>query len=141
MIIFDLDGTLSLVGNRVKYLEQFPKDWDSFYESCTEDKVNKPIQTIFQLFRHRYSLKIVTGRRESTREKTLIWLADNDMGIHTEDLIMRPNNNYRHDTILKLELVKDFITEIEMVFEDRNSMVIKWRELGITCLQVAEGNF
>ena len=30
---------------------------------------------------------------------------------------------------------------IQMVFEDRNSMVKKWREMGLTVAQVAEGDF
>jgi hypothetical protein len=33
------------------------------------------------------------------------------------------------------------LDEIAFVLEDRNSMVKKWRELGLTCLQVAEGDF
>jgi len=138
IICFNMDGTLSLVGDRVKYLP----DWDSFYEACDEDKVNEPIADIFRMMKSKgHTIRIVTGRRESVRNKTLLWLQENDLYTNTYDLIMRPNGDMRHDTILKPLLVQDFVNEIEMVFEDRNSMVAKWREMGITCLQVSDGNF
>ena len=141
MIIFDLDGTLSIVGDRLKYLQGPKKDWDSFYEACGEDEVNFTIAKIFRELRYGNLVNIVTGRRESTREKTLNWLNKNGMRIPSSYLHMRKDGDYRHDTIVKPELVKDFIGEIEMVFEDRASMVNKWRELGLTVLQVAEGDF
>ena len=33
-VIVDIDGTISKVGERLKYLLQSPKDWDSFYNDC-----------------------------------------------------------------------------------------------------------
>lgn len=30
---------------------------------------------------------------------------------------------------------------VEIVFDDRNSVVKMWRLLGLTCFQVAEGDF
>jgi hypothetical protein len=33
------------------------------------------------------------------------------------------------------------ITQIKGVFDDRNQVVKMWREKGLTCFQVAEGNF
>ena len=142
MIIFDLDGTLSIVGDRVKYLQQELPDWDAFYEACGEDEPNEPMVRLFDMFYYdRQKLKIVTGRRESVRAKTVEWLNFHRIRIDPENLLMRPDGDTRHDTILKPELVKDFVNEIAMVFEDRNSMVKKWREMGLTCLQVAEGDF
>ena len=146
MIIFDLDGTLSIVGDRIKYLERptAKKDWDAFYSHCGEDNVNKPIALLYDTIvrtNRNGVVKVVTGRRESTRETTLEWFSRYGLLLSTENLLMRPDNDYRHDTLVKPELVKDFLHQITMVFEDRTSMVNKWRELGITCLQVAEGNF
>jgi hypothetical protein len=31
-VVIDIDGTISYVGERLKYLQQEPKDWDSFYK-------------------------------------------------------------------------------------------------------------
>jgi len=144
MTIFDLDGTLTIVGDRLKYLNRKPKDWDAFYEACGEDKPNEPVIAVFKAIYDwcGHDVKIVTGRRESTRWKTIEWLEDNTgIAFESDSLIMRPDDDHRHDTILKPEMVADFIPQIEMVFEDRDSMVKAWRELGITCCQVAEGNF
>jgi len=140
IIVFDLDGTLSIVGDRLKYLKQ--NDWDSFYEACGEDEINKEIADIFKILQKTdHKIKIVTGRRESVRKKTLDWLIFNHLLINTNDLHMRKDNDKRNDTIIKPKLIESFKDDILMIFEDRTSMVNKWRELGITCLQVADGNF
>lgn len=147
IIIVDIDGTLSKVGDRIKYLQQSPKDWDSFYSACFEDE---PIQEITDLVRflggfHR--VVFCTGRRESVRKETLKWLHCHLPGIVDEeesDLLMRPNKDHRHDTLVKPEQVEKAgidLNDIAFVLEDRNSMVAKWRELGLKCLQVADGDF
>jgi hypothetical protein len=38
IVIVDIDGTISKVGDRIKYLKQDPKDWESFYKDCFEDE-------------------------------------------------------------------------------------------------------
>jgi hypothetical protein len=142
MIVFDIDGTLSIVGNRVKYLQQEPKNWDAFYSACWQDKPNTPVVELCCNLEHHYDIIFVTGRREETRGVTLQWLYENGLGNDLNDkLFMRKDGDHRHDTIVKPELVKEFLGDIKMVFEDRNSMVAKWRELGIPCMQVAEGDF
>lgn len=141
MTVFDLDGTLSIVGDRMKYLTQPKKNWDAFYEACDQDAPNEPIIRLCRIMQQHSQVKIVTGRRESVRGKTLRWLKDHGIMIASEDLHMRLDRDCRHDTIVKPELVQEFIDNIDMVFEDRTSMVEKWRELGLCCLQVADGNF
>ena len=59
-------------------------------------------------------------------------------------LLMRKDVDFRHDTIVKPELLEKEgikLEDIAFVLEDRNSMVVKWREMGLICLQVAEGDF
>jgi len=145
IIVFDIDGTLSLVGDRKKCLEGPKKDWDQFYARCAEDEINAPIAELMEdiLFNvGTYEIVLVTGRRESCRQATEWWF-EKHFGIspQVEQLFMRPDGDYRHDTLVKPELVAPFMDRIKMVFEDRDSMVKKWRELGICCLQVAEGKF
>lgn len=142
-IIIDIDGTIAKVGDRLKYLKQEPKNWDLFYEHCNEDE---PIEDIVRLVQrlHFCGYKIVfcTGRRESVREKTEEWIKKN-LGFETchYRLLMRKDKDWRHDTIVK-PLMLDFpANEVFLVLEDRSSMVKKWRELGYTCLQVADGDF
>jgi len=145
VVIIDIDGTISKVGDRLKYLQQKPKDWDKFYEACDEDK---PIWEIIELIHSligNYEIYYCTGRRESVRNKTFKWLIDwVSVSIVDEELLMRKDGDYRHDTEAKPELLKEAgieLDKIAFVLEDRNTMVKKWRSLGLTCLQVAEGDF
>jgi hypothetical protein len=150
-IIIDIDGTIAKPGDRLKFIQGPNKDWDAFYEACFDDE---PIMTIIELIRllnRSYELVFCTGRRESVRTKTADWLLDHvylNGGAPTEcmkaKLLMRANNDYRHDAIVKPELLKNAgieVTDVAFILEDRNAMVTKWRELGFTCLQVADGDF
>lgn len=146
MIVFDIDGTLSIVGDRLKYIQGDKKDWDKFYAACGEDKPNRKIAEIHDsiVLADINEVIYVTGRRESCRDTTLEWLRLKLEGnIYSRQLFMRADGDFRHDTEVKPELIQNMINSgiIDMVFEDRASMVKKWRSLGITCLQVAEGDF
>lgn len=150
IVIVDIDGTISKVGDRLKYLKQKPVDWDSFYEACSDDE---PIENIINLVKslelQGYRIVYCTGRKESVREKTKEWIGQcmyvNQLVVPFDaDLLMRPNGDYRYDTIVKPEQLGKAgvsLDDIAFVLEDRNSMVKKWRELGLTCLQVADGDF
>jgi len=147
IVIVDIDGTISKVGERLKYLQSDPKDWDSFYNDCFEDEpIDQIISLVDTLYWAGYNLVFCTGRRESCREKTINWMKKHfeTEVVNRNLLLMRPDKDHRHDTEVKPELLKKAgieLNEVAFVLEDRNSMVQKWRELGLTCLQVAEGDF
>lgn len=142
-IIFDIDGTLSIVGDRVKCLEE--KDWDTFYERCAEDLPNLPIIDICSAYLALGDSCVIflTGRRESVRQKTMDWLQEYlpDHEINNRQLLMRPDGDFRHDTIVKPEILQQKGIKPFLVFEDRASMVRFWRDSGVTCVQVADGEF
>ena len=72
IVVVDIDGTISQVGERLKYLKQEPKDWDSFYNDCFEDEpIEEMIDLVYSLYLQGYQLVFCTGRRESCRGKTL----------------------------------------------------------------------
>lgn len=141
IIVFDIDGTLSIVGDRLKYLEK--KDWNSFYDACGEDFPNVPLMALFDSLIQDGNFKIVlvSGRRETCRYDTIIWLKKYSKFYSQAPIYLRRNGDMRPDTIVKMELCKDFIDDIFMVFEDRTSMVNMWRDRGVTCLQVNKGDF
>lgn len=146
IIIVDIDGTISKVGDRIKYLEQDPKDWDAFYAACGEDDPKWDIiYLVTGLISQGFEIVFCTGRRESVRNITQVWLNHKFLRhFHADELLMRHDGDFRHDTIVKPELLIEAgisTDRIFMVLEDRNSMVAKWREMGLTCLQVADGDF
>ena len=143
IIVFDIDGTLSITGDRLECIKKPRRDWDEFYDRVSEDKPNMPIIRILWGLVHlrKYRFVYCTGRRESCRADTIKWLEDYGIHLQPEDLFMRKAHDYRPDTIVKPEQLKHLLPQIEMAFDDRASMVKKWRELGITCLDVAGGDF
>ena len=153
VVVVDIDGTIAKVGDRLKYLEQKPKDWDAFYNACFNDEPYKDIVSLVQTFIDAgCTIVFCTGRRDSVRTDTLKWLNKHFKINHTNDigLLMRPSGDKRHDTEVKPELLyawqEDRLDEkrdyfIDYILEDRNSMVKRWRELGYRCLQVQEGDF
>ena len=59
-------------------------------------------------------------------------------------LAMRKAGDTRKDSIIKKEMFEEYVEDkykILFVLDDRNQVVEFWRSLGLTCLQVAEGDF
>ena len=57
---------------------------------------------------------------------------------------MREADDYREDSIVKAEMYDKYVKDkyhINFVLDDRNQVVKMWREIGLFCLQVADGNF
>lgn len=146
IIIVDIDGTISKIGDRLKYLFDTPKDWDSFYRHAFQDEpIQEIIDLVFALSLRGYKIVFCTGRKEIIRDRTEKWISKYfPFNFEYELLLMRENKDHRSDTQAKIELVSNagiLLQEIAFVLEDRNSMVKKWRSLGVKCLQCAEGDF
>ena len=57
---------------------------------------------------------------------------------------MRRTYDRRKDCVIKMEIFEQYINNIyfvEFCIDDRTQVVELWRSLGLTCLQVADGNF
>lgn len=147
IIICDIDGTISQVGERLRFLEQESKDWDSFYNDCFDDEpIPEMVMLISKLSQAGYQIIFCTGRRESVRDLTAKWIRKHTGNqLSCPRILMRSNGDYRHDTVVKPELLHllspDERQRIAFILEDRDSVVRVWRDLGYRCLQVAEGDF
>lgn len=140
IIVCDLDGTLALDHHRAHHLRKIPRDWDTYFSMCAEDSPNFAVIAVYTALAQRgYKMLIVTGRRDDYRKQTEEWLARHY--IHYSDLIMRPRDNRVDDHILKRLMVTKFFNRILLVLEDRQRVVDMWRKEGLTCLQVAPGDF
>lgn len=146
LIVFDLDGTLCDIEHRRSLVTKPRSDWLEFYRACVDDKPKKQVLRVMRaLLRERNMIQIWSGRSEIVREATMDWFnrhAPWAMGIK---LLMRPDKDYTPDNELK-EGWLDSIHEntdlrVELVFDDRQKVVDMWRRRGITCMQVATGNF
>jgi len=145
-IIVDLDGTLCNIDHRKKYIDGSlgKKDWDKFYEGCGEDKVNEWCEHII-VTTNSYGVPpiFITGRPEKYRGITNSWINDT-LGFLNTDLHMRPNDDFRKDSILKKELYEKHIKgkyDVLFAIDDRQQVVDMWREEGLVCLQCDKGDF
>ncbi len=142
-IIVDIDGTLANVEHR---LHLWPKHKKQFLsnEEIAKDGVNEWCSEILCAFRNPGIHTIFcSGRKESARETTVDWFIRNKLQ-YPHKLLMRADGDYRADTIVKREIYERDIEpfyEIMFVIDDRASVVEMWRELGLTCLQCAKGDF
>jgi hypothetical protein len=138
--LFDLDGTLCLKG------ERDPFGWDH----VGEDLPNVPVVKIARvLLRGRqplgkHPLGFLSGRPEQCRRQTTLWLLHHLVIPEVRYLWMRPDGDYRPDEVVKAEIYERDIKPyhvIEGVFDDRDKVVQTWRSIGLTCFQVADGDF
>jgi hypothetical protein len=138
-VLFDVDGTLALRNETDPNVRHFAA-WDR----VGEDLPNGPVIELARLVAEsgRYKLIVMSGRDEVCRWQTEMWLTA--QGVTFDDLHMRPHKDNRPDDVVKEELYRKHIEgryEVAWVVDDRLRVVRKWRELGLTCFAVAEGNF
>jgi hypothetical protein len=150
-IVCDLDGTLANCEHRVHHVRDKPKNWDAFYAGVREDKVNIPVNRVLCAFSRLahfgadYNIIFCSGRPERCREDTIWWLREECRLWHPPamQLLMRKDGDYRADYIVKQEILDAHIDKDRVLFvlDDRQQVVDMWRRNGMTCFQVAEGNF
>jgi phosphoglycolate phosphatase-like HAD superfamily hydrolase len=142
-IVFDLDGTLADCTHRLHHIKQRPANWPAFFAACSQDEPLEKIIAVAQaLHAAGHDIEIWTARCDSVRELTRAWLTD--LGIPHTLLLMRSEGDHRDDDQLKREWLGQALQEgfpVDLVFEDRKRIVDMYRAAGVTCLQVAEGNF
>lgn len=150
-IIFDIDGTLADIKHRLHFIEGDVKDWDGFYGAMSKDQPIFEMTDLLSTILNSWSLTqinsevvFVTGRPEKYRAKTMAWLQQQN---HIENLdkrlFMRKDGDHRPDYLVKKEIVEELRHRgtIKMAFEDRTQVVKMYREMGIRCLQVADGDY
>ncbi len=128
-VLVDLDGTLALMVSRNAY--------DT--GRCETDVVNEVVRGIIT---HHENVVLMSGRSEQFRSHTERWLATNN--ISYRELHMRADGDMRKDSIVKRELFEAHVRgtwNVGFVLDDRQQVVDMWRSLGLTCLQVAPGDF
>lgn len=132
--IVDMDGTLALMRGRSPYDES----------RVHEDLVNDDVaETVFMLaIKNGIHLIVMSARTEACRYATQQWLYDNR--VLYDELYMRTVGDMRRDREVKYDLFNEHVRgkyDVLGVFDDRDQVVAMWRELGLTCFQVAPGDF
>ena len=151
-VIFDLDGTLADIEARRKLATKptGKMDWDVFFapQLIALDSPNTPVIETAKALAEKYNIAIFSGRSKATKAVTMDWLDKH--GVSFNILKMRPTSHpwkFMPDDQLKQHWLDDLFPkdskrhDIVCVFDDRQKVVDMWRENGLTCMQVAPGNF
>jgi len=150
IVIFDVDGTLSDATHRRHYVvEPYPpvlgwkKDFKKFIELQTLDPPFIFTVTLAQKLAVDHDVHIVTGRHANHRKDTETWLRHQGVPYCALHMPRMGNRAFDRDDNLKREWLHSFKDrdKVIAVFEDRDRVVKMWREEGIQCFQVAEGDF
>ena len=141
IVIFDIDGTLADVSERIHHVQKKPKNWNAFFKGMAQDKaIHSMVRLCNILYASGIQIILCSGRSEEHREQTVAWLAQH--GVNYHDLLLRKNNDRRSDTDIKREILATLDkSKILFVVEDRGRVVEMWRSEGLVCLQCAPGEF
>ncbi len=136
-VVVDMDGTLAINNHGRSFYDEEKAIHDALFE-----EVYNSVLGLVNICKGLH-IVIVSGRDEGRgRDSTEQWLKKHQVP-HTS-LLMRPAGDTRPDNIVKKEIYEQHIKDkynVILVFDDRDSVVTMWRSLGLTCFQVAPGNF
>ena len=145
-LLFDLDGTLAIMRDRSPY--------DA--STCENDMVNLPVlECIRAMWLKGCKIIFVSGRDSKYRDPTVRfierhcrYIVDGQCECSEAipyELFMRPTGDCRKDSVVKLEIFDKYLRgkyNVLFCLDDRNQVVKEaWRAIGLTCFQVAEGDF
>lgn len=146
-IIFDLDGTLALIDERRALAAKADGkiNWKIFFDptNISLDQPNTPVIEMAKMLKDQgHSVVIFSGRDSISRKETINWL---DKHLVPFDVLkMRPEGSFTPDDVLKQDWLNNLFPDkssVLCVFDDRDKVVKMWRENGLTCMQVAQGDF
>jgi predicted kinase len=123
-IIVDIDGTIAEMNGRGPY------EW----KKVGSDKVRHNIVNVVRALNNSFII-LVSGRDEVCRPETEEWLQKNY--IPYDYLYMRPENDNRKDSSIKLEIFNKYIRDnfyVWVCLDDRPQVIRLWEALGINVL-------
>jgi len=141
-IIVDIDGTLARMVDRGPFDEHLVKN-DELFEYVARMVEHAAYSGCVIIF--------MSGRTDGCYDDTRDWLLEKLYFLGkgwdvSWKLIMRRTveDRGRPDDDVKYDLFRAHVAEkynVLYVIDDRNKVVKMWREIGLTCAQVAEGDF
>jgi hypothetical protein len=124
IVVFDIDGVIADVRHRLRFVEQKPKDWDSFFAAMDGDGA---LETGIALAREQaaqgHRIVYLTGRNEDYRDLTRDWLTRH--GLPEGRLLMRRADDRRPARLFKPAALRRIATDgdIVSVVDDDDAVV------------------
>lgn len=138
-VIVDIDGTVAHKGDH-----DGARAWYD-YDRVGEDMPHKDILDLVKMWQLSTFGHVIfmSGRDDSCKVATMVWL-EHHYGPTGWALFMRKTGDKRGDDVAKFDLFKEHVDGkyfIDYVIDDRDKVVRMWRQIGLRCLQVADGKF
>lgn len=149
-IMCDLDGTVSLfnkIGEKGRVEVMYPgaharNPYDA--SNADQDMLNEAVAAVIKNFYEKNTaILFCSGRKDEYEPQTRTFLDKHFPGMNYS-LFMRKTVDNRKDSIIKEEIYRANIEgkyNVLFVLDDRDQVVAEWRQLGLTCFQVAPGSF
>jgi hypothetical protein len=147
-IVIDLDGTLADCRHRIHLAHS--RRWDEFNSELLGDIPFRDVEWFLkELTSHRDIIVLaLTGRSDKYMDRTLVWLGKHGLSGVFDEVLMRPEGDYRSDHILKPLMLEEYfgskedaLRNVRFILDDRETVVAGWREYGIPCWQVRPGGY
>lgn len=104
LAVFDLDGTLTDVRHRLRFVRRRPPDWDAFFAAAADDPPLPDGVALALASAADHEVAYVTGRPERCRPETVAWLDEH--GLPAGRLLMRADSDRRPARRTKPELLR-----------------------------------
>ena len=143
--VFDLDGVIADASHRQHFLDAShnrDKDWKGFFQACIDDVAIPEGKALAEAMRVDMTVVVLTARIHETREKTIHWLATNE--VRHDWLIMRgprsttPSSQWKKD---QLEALQGAGADIRIALDDDPLNITMMHELGLPALYVHSGYY
>ncbi len=141
VIICDVNGVLGDCSQRAHFLEQEPRDWDSYFRHMM---VDRPVDFVHRFVNAQAShpffceVVLITGSPEKYRSLMMEWLKTNE--VRYDHLYMRGNYEFIKGFEFKRKLYLDELQhkfDIVCILEDNEECAKMYRDLGLHCWLVA----
>lgn len=135
IVICDLDGTLADLSHRLHFIQQDPKDYESFFLAQADDPPIRDIVEHVQALSVDHDIVIVSGRPDTYSYLTVRWLETFE--VPYVSLLMRRGGDHRPDDMVKEEILALLPKEkVVKVIDDRPRVIRMWLSNGLNVMAV-----
>jgi hypothetical protein len=130
-LLTDLDHTLA----DASWRDDHRGNWDEYYAMSANDKAVTQMVQLLAALRLRTKIICVSARPEKWRTLTTYWLLK--YNILVDELLMRPDNDYRKSPELKLALSEPYWKSdpnAVIAIDDREDVLAAYGSVGIKLL-------
>ena len=138
-VIVDLDGTLANCNHRLHHIDGVKKNWDLFFQGCSDDTVIEPMLNLIKMLSKDYKIVFITARPEKNRYLTTKWLNDNN--IDYDLLMVRGDKDFSKSPVSEKKMLEHLIDKgFKPVysFDDRLDCAEMFQSMGIFSMLVGE---